>query len=661
MSKKADNRLYNAERKAQAELIKRDLDRDRIITELYQESYDRLQAQIDKFYLGYAGREGLTKQEAMKRASEFDITKFAEKARKAVEEKDFSHNTNEWLRIYNLKMKVSRLELLKAELDLEINNLTSNLEEVFDNARRSEYLAEYKRQAGILGVSSKGAKKRLDSILNADFYGQSFSSRVWDKKGLQPMLQRDVFASLNRIYTDMNGYQKEMKLLANKYGASEASAKRLLKTEIARINADTDHAVLKDNGFTHMIYVAESGACDICGPLDKKAIPIDKVEKGVNMFPMHPNCRCSAYGHIEMKYKDGRSTLDEFNSWNEKDDSIILQQAEENTKIDFSKLTTEEINNLDFDDLMKYYEWVEEQEKLKAKLKELQAEAERKLLEERENKVSKTRRDLVSRIEEKLRTTNFVDVFGEENAQGVLRELRFFPNDDFVNSVYGSVDKLSFAKVKEMSSHVSGTQVNLAKGDFIYNKKFNQKAHSIVLHELTHGIDNIATYFGAPELGAKAFSSQYDLYNVIKKDMDNYIFGDMKLKRGASMDEKRDFFNLRQAKVRDFKSELYELAKKLNPEIRPEENAEVVAFASDMMSSFRNAEYGSQNFNHSDSYWKNKAHRGMEFIAEYTQAQMTPEIKSFYDKVFPNSVKIYNEIFEDISKLKLENKKPLVW
>ena len=310
MSKKADNRLYNAERKAQAELIKRDLDRDKLITQLYQESYDRLQAQIDKFYLGYAGREGLTKQEAMKRASEFDVTKFAEKARKAVKEKDFSHKTNSWLRVYNLKMKVSRLELLKAELGLEINSLTSNLDEVFDKARRREYLAEYKRQAGILGVSSSGATKRLESSLYADFYGQNFSSRVWGKNGLQSMLQKDVFASLNRIYTDMNGYQKEMKLLANKYGSSEASAKRLLKTEIARINADTDHAVLKDNGFTHMIFVAESGACDICKPLDNTAVPIDKVEKGVNMFPMHPNCRCSAYGHIKMDYKAGGSTLD---------------------------------------------------------------------------------------------------------------------------------------------------------------------------------------------------------------------------------------------------------------------------------------------------------------------------------------------------------------
>lgn len=337
MSKKADNRLYNAERKAQAELIKRDLDRDKIITELYKESYDRLQAQIDKFYLGYAGREGLTKQEAMKRASEFDVTKFAERARKAVKEKDFSHKTNTWLRVYNLKMKVSRLELLKAELDLEINSLTSNLEEVFDKARRSEYLSEYKRQAGILGISSKGAKKRLDSILNADFYGQSFSSRVWGKNGLQSMLQRDVFSSLNRIYTDMNGYQKEMKRLAERYNTSESNAKRLIKTEIARINSDTDHAMLKDNGFTHMIFVAESGACDICGPLDNKAVPIDKVEKGVNMFPMHPNCRCSAYGHIEMKYKDGRSTLDQFEKWNESEDNIILEQAGENKKSSLTK------------------------------------------------------------------------------------------------------------------------------------------------------------------------------------------------------------------------------------------------------------------------------------------------------------------------------------
>lgn len=350
------NQRYNAERKAQAALMKRDVDRDAILTQLYQESFNRLQTEIDHFYMAYAGKEGLTKQDAMKRASEFDVTKFAEKAKKAVKEKDFSQGTNSWLRIYNLKMKVSRLELLKSELALEIQNLTSEVNEVFDKARRDECLAEFKRQAGILGISSSGAKKRMQSILDADFYGQNFSSRVWGSTGLQATLQRDVFASLNRVYTDMMGYKQEMNRLSKKYGTSKENAKRLLKTEIARINADTQHAMLKANGFTHMIFVAEPGACDICGPLDKKAIPIDEVEKGVNMFPMHPNCRCSAYGHIKMDYKAGGSTLDEYELWDttiETDDKKVYNQGMEGMyrkkTIDQSKMSKasqEQINRL---------------------------------------------------------------------------------------------------------------------------------------------------------------------------------------------------------------------------------------------------------------------------------------------------------------------------
>ena len=48
------NQRYNAERKAQAELIKRDIDRDKILARLYQESHDRMQSEIDRFYLAYA-------------------------------------------------------------------------------------------------------------------------------------------------------------------------------------------------------------------------------------------------------------------------------------------------------------------------------------------------------------------------------------------------------------------------------------------------------------------------------------------------------------------------------------------------------------------------------------------------------------------------------
>jgi len=649
--------------------------------DIYRQSKAYLDKQINKVFDKFQRDYGLSERDARHVLKNMKDQKDLNELRKVLEARPDDPNIQRLLAdldspAYAYRMK--RLERLNNDLDRmreSIYHSEKKGSDAFysDLMKDSYYKATFdlQQQTGLAYSFSDLPETEIKRLQGLKWTGEAYSDRIWSNTGALASSVKDEL--LVSLMTGRN-VRDTSQAIAERFEVGQNKARRLVRTESAFFHNQMELLSYEDAEITKYKFVAvlDKRTSHICQEHDNKVYDTDKAVPGVNYPPLHPWCRSTTIAHdedidyskLERRARNPETGKVEYvpadMSYKEWYDKYVAKN-EQNIKFDFSKLTTEEINNLDFDDLMKYYEWVDEQERLKTQQKELQAEAERKLLEERESNVSKTRRDLVSRIEERLRTTNFVDVFGEENAQGLLRELRFFPNDDFVQSLYGSVDKLSFAKVKEMSSHVSGTQINLAKGDFIYNKKFNQKAHSIVLHEFTHGIDNVATYFGAPELGAKAFSSQYDLYNTIKKDMDNYIFGDMKLKRGASIDEKRDFFNLRQAKVRDFESELLELAKKLNPEIRPEANAEVGAFASDMMSSFRSAEYGSQPFNHSDSYWKNKAHRGMEFIAEYTQAQMTPEIKTFYDKVFPNSVKIYNKIFEDISKLKLENKKPIVW
>lgn len=672
-AKRKANLIYEQMDKAEKQADKFD--------DIYRQSKAYLDKQINKVFDKFQRDYGLSERDARHVLKNMKDQKDLNELRKVLEARPNDPNIQRLLAdldspAYAYRMK--RLERLNDDLDRmreSIYHSEKKGSDAFysDLMKDSYYKATFdlQQQTGLAYSFSDLPETEIKRLQGLKWTGEAYSDRIWSNTGaLASSVKDELLVSLmtGRSVRDTS------QAIAERFEVGQNKARGLVRTESAFFHNQMELLSYEDAEITKYKFVAvlDRRTSEICQEHDNKVYDTDKAVPGVNYPPLHPWCRSTTIAHdddIDYSKLERRARNPEtgkveyvpadmsYKEWYSK----YVDQDEKNIKIDFSKLTTEEINNLDFDDLMKYYEWVEEQEKLKAKQKELLAEAERKLLEERESKVPKTRHDLVSRIEERLRTTNFVDVFGEENAQGLLRELRFFPNDDFVNSVYGSVDKLSFAKVKEMSSHVSGTKVHLAKSDFIYNKKFNQKAHSIVLHELTHGVDNIASYFGAPELGAKAFSSQYDLYNVIKKDMDNYIFGDMKLKKGASMDEKREFFNLQQAKVRDFKSELFELAKKLNPEIHPEGNAEVTAFASDMMSSFRKAEYGHQSFGHEGSYWKDKSNRGMEFLAEYTQAQMTPEIKAFYDKVFPNSVKIYNKIFEDISKLKLENQKPLVW
>lgn len=288
---------YNAERAIQNDWAKRDFNAERMIEDTYKASYDRISSKIDQFYLKYANENGLTRAEAMKQIKGFDVQAWSRKAAKAVKEKDFSPETNAWLKTFNAKQRISRLELLKAELELEIAKLHAEKHEIFNQHLWDETKAELERQAGILKGSTDGSSRRVRQIVNADFYGTVFSAKVW---GAQADMRKELFVSLNRIFTDMAGYRQERNRLAKKFNTSQANALRLLKTESGRVRMAAQLESYKQNEFTHYHYVSEPGACELCGRLDGQTFKVEEAEPGVNFPLMHPNCRCSTYGEIEM-------------------------------------------------------------------------------------------------------------------------------------------------------------------------------------------------------------------------------------------------------------------------------------------------------------------------------------------------------------------------
>lgn len=346
MNKKERQLAYERERKAMNDLAMREFDRERAIEAIHKEHIETIQEQIDGFYMRYAGSEGLTRAEAMKRADQMDVTKFANKAKKAVKEKDFSPETNEWLKTYNLKMKVSRLELLKEELNWELIQMYDKDYQLISESLREEARLELERQAGILGDSAKGARKRIDGIVNSDFYGKNFSERIWSRTGLYQTTQKEVFKSLSQIYATMDGYRNERNRLMDKMQTTEYETMRLLRTENARIGSQMQVEAYKANEFTHFIYVAEPGACDICGPLDGKIFPVSEAQIGLNLKPLHPNCRCSSHGYIAMeRLIDGKwideATGEEVEKYEEQ--RTIVAKLNDNIR---NKLTDEQIEKL---------------------------------------------------------------------------------------------------------------------------------------------------------------------------------------------------------------------------------------------------------------------------------------------------------------------------
>lgn len=306
---------YNAERQAQDAFEKRRLDREGLIEVIFRHYVQEIESKINTFYSRYAGREGITIQEAKARADAMDVQAFAERARQAVLDRDFSQYTNEWLKVYNLKMRVSREELLKYDIQLELYNLTKETEFAMITGMEDEYRRELERQAGILGNSVPAdVTQQAKKLINADFYGATFSERIWGANGRYDIINKEVMKALGNIVGQQSDYRQEVKRLRSIFGVSKRDAFRLVRSETRRMNSMAQMDSYKENGFTHYIYVAEPGACLLCAALDQTAIPVDQAVIGDNYPLKHPNCRCSTYGVVRLVKRDtGLSNIDEHN------------------------------------------------------------------------------------------------------------------------------------------------------------------------------------------------------------------------------------------------------------------------------------------------------------------------------------------------------------
>ena len=315
------NRQYNAEREAMDAWAKRDLNIEKLTEQVFQSAMQHITDEVDAFYLRYANRNGVSIKEARKRADTMDVTDYFQKAYEAVRDKDFSDEAEEWLRVYNLKMSTSRLELEKAKINLELLKMYSEIENITNEqleqarlaeiARQTDLIKEYEEQAGILGNSVGNPTDRLKGVVNADFYGANFSERIWSRTGHYASLRKELFKSLNNLSVDMMGYRKERNRLMKVFNTSKYESMRLIRTEHQRVNMKVQHEMAVANDFTHYTYVAEMGACSICKALSGKTFKIEDYEMGVTAPLKHPLCRCSIYHHIEMTYSNGKRTTDD--------------------------------------------------------------------------------------------------------------------------------------------------------------------------------------------------------------------------------------------------------------------------------------------------------------------------------------------------------------
>lgn len=287
------NRSYwRAREEAQRLLdMRSDAAREREYSTLYKRAFDDIQKEIDAFYSRYATKEGISIAEAHKRVSRLDIEAYSRKAEAYVEEKNFTKQANEEMRLYNLAMKVNRLEMLKSKIALELAAKGSaeerHLKSTLDDAARKEL----ERLSGILGdtVKHDADPKLIQKIVEGDFHNATFSQRIWNNnKLLQLAIEKELQTSL------VQGRRPDYKKMAQLFDASEYAAKRLLHTETKRVRTEAAKERYLENDIGEYEFMALGpNPCPICSDLNGQHFPVRKMDAGENAPPMHPNCRCS--------------------------------------------------------------------------------------------------------------------------------------------------------------------------------------------------------------------------------------------------------------------------------------------------------------------------------------------------------------------------------
>lgn len=293
-----------------AKNIKDDAAYKKELIKLYNRAQNRIEKELAAQYLRYAAKEGLTMEEAMLRISKFDADAFSKKAAELVKKADLSQEASDLLRQYNLKMRVSRLELMKREMLLETVQLADQEAKMLHRKQIEEVEKEAERQASILKLSKETRKsiiKSAERIVLTNLYSATFSQRIWANQtqlinrlaeGLErSILQGDHPSDWARNFRDL--LTKEM-ADTGKENALYA-ANRIAVTETARVQSETALESFRRSGVEKMIWITEMDerTCDVCGPLDGEIFDVDGAQIGGELPPMHPFCRCSVAAYYE--------------------------------------------------------------------------------------------------------------------------------------------------------------------------------------------------------------------------------------------------------------------------------------------------------------------------------------------------------------------------
>ena len=214
---------------------------------------------------------------------------------------------------------------MKTELKVETNT-TKN---ILLDASRLKYSTNnyiYSLGMNIDYKLTQVSEKILDKIVDGKIDGEIWSDRIWKNKN---QLANDLKIQVKNFLKGEISVNDIEKIVKTKYNANASDTKRLVNTEICRVQEQSNDTWQHDHNIEYVMYCAtlDSYTCSECAELDGKVYKLD--EKPVEI-PRHPNDRCTYVSLPNADWKPSQRMDNEqkqnidwvtFNEWRDKQKS----------------------------------------------------------------------------------------------------------------------------------------------------------------------------------------------------------------------------------------------------------------------------------------------------------------------------------------------------
>ena len=287
------------EKEAKANTLKDEAEYNARLQEIYKYTAANIERTVNDWYARYAKKNNITMAEARARVSKLDMERYERLAARYVRDREFSAQANEEMEIYNLTMRINRLELLRAEINLELMAGYDDIQKEMERDLIETAMKEDRRLAGILGNSVIGNERYAKQLINASFHNATFSERLWGSN--MPALRVHLEAELRNGLVQGIHPRELARRFRQHYKGSVYDTERLMVTEMRRLQTAVQKDSFERNGFTEYRFITtgDERVCDECEKLNGQHFKVSEMQPGENAPPMHPSCRCSTAAYMD--------------------------------------------------------------------------------------------------------------------------------------------------------------------------------------------------------------------------------------------------------------------------------------------------------------------------------------------------------------------------